>query len=455
MSIYITPADIILLSKIILNNLFENVFPNGYLKNKLCVFLYTPLDKVLSSKMSIYPPPSQFLSQFNNTDYTEYLTNLDVASADLRYCKLTGSIISGVCTFSAGLFTDRIFDSGNTFSVPSSSGQLALTSDIPSLGNYVDLSSAQSITGLKTFSTNPLFSNGSLSLPSSSGTIALLSDITTPSGLSMVDGSESSPSLNFISDTNTGIYRIGNDNIGISLGGVKEIDISQTRLETISPIYLPDGAQSSPSLAFSGDTYTGFWKTTGEGIGISCGTVTNNSWLRVQGFNTPTNGVILKNGPESQQISFDGANDRIDIDAGTIRITSGNDLVLNNGNAISDLEENTWTPSFSNTSNINSISNVVARYVRCNDTITCYLTVDIQLTTASTYSFDFTTPFSTTNNQAGIGRIQRNNNTSISNSGQVAGDVSSTTKAAVIGESTASSLQSYNLFYIYNLAGNS
>lgn len=47
-------------------------------------------------------------------------------------------------------------------------------------------------------------------------------------GIGVSDGTVSAPGINFSSDTNTGIYRIGADNIGVSLGGAKVIDIGTT-----------------------------------------------------------------------------------------------------------------------------------------------------------------------------------------------------------------------------------
>ena len=47
-----------------------------------------------------------------------------------------------------------------TYTMPNASGTLALTSDIPSLANYVTLNGAQTITGIKTFTNEQLFGNG-------------------------------------------------------------------------------------------------------------------------------------------------------------------------------------------------------------------------------------------------------------------------------------------------------
>ena len=66
--------------------------------------------------------------------------------------------------------------------LPSSAGTLALLSDIPSLDNYVTLDGAQSITGVKTFSSAPVISSitnssATLTVPSTTGTLALVSEV--------------------------------------------------------------------------------------------------------------------------------------------------------------------------------------------------------------------------------------------------------------------------------------
>jgi hypothetical protein len=42
------------------------------------------------------------------------------------------------------------------------------------------------------------------------------------------DGTVSAPSMTFTNDTNTGIYRIGNDTLGITTGGVQRVQVSDT-----------------------------------------------------------------------------------------------------------------------------------------------------------------------------------------------------------------------------------
>lgn len=45
-------------------------------------------------------------------------------------------------------------------------------------------------------------------------------------GVGLGDGSVSAPAVNFTADTNTGIYRIGADNLGVAANGAKVVDVS-------------------------------------------------------------------------------------------------------------------------------------------------------------------------------------------------------------------------------------
>jgi hypothetical protein len=84
---------------------------------------------------------------------------------------------------STAIFGSTIGNGTYTYTLPGATGTLALTSDIPSLANYVTLNGTQTITGAKTFQTSTIFSstigNGTYTytLPSATGTLALTSQI--------------------------------------------------------------------------------------------------------------------------------------------------------------------------------------------------------------------------------------------------------------------------------------
>ncbi len=92
-----------------------------------------------------------------------------------------------------------------------------------------------------------------------------------PSGmvLRFPDGSASSPSLTFTVDTNTGLYRIGSDNIGVSTGGTLRFDVSTTAVTSTLAIVLPVGAVGTPSLTFTGDTTSGLYRIGANNVGVA------------------------------------------------------------------------------------------------------------------------------------------------------------------------------------------
>jgi hypothetical protein len=145
--------------------------------------------------MASYPPPSQKnVPIFNTSDFETGNTSLTLTTADARYLQLSGGVERGLVTFQAGLSTASISNAGNAFTMPSSSGQLALVSQIPSSANFVTTNTNQNITGNKTFSqaallmtdgsaraatfaVSALSGNWIYTFPNKTGTIAMLSDI--------------------------------------------------------------------------------------------------------------------------------------------------------------------------------------------------------------------------------------------------------------------------------------
>ena len=62
------------------------------------------------------------------------------------------------------------------------------------------------------------------------GDLEVQGDIVLTNGYKAVDGSAAAPSFSFASDTNTGIYRVGADSLGISTNGVVRATVSNTGL---------------------------------------------------------------------------------------------------------------------------------------------------------------------------------------------------------------------------------
>lgn len=269
--------------------------------------------------MSAYPPPQEFNPVFNESEYNTSNDGLTQASGDLRYLKLTGGVLSGLTTFSSGLQTPNIYNAGNTFSVPSSSGQLALVSQIPSSSGFVDTTTNQSINGIKTFSTNPIISAISnsgfdLSIPTITGadTIASLGltqtfsatkNFTALTGLATAgvyprtsastqySSTFTTPAIQIGGSTNDGIYSSGTDIIDIGVNGTNYISLQPQGIYrfvggTIDPaivfnqrIQVLNGASSATSPAIQIDNQnSGFYRVNQGTIGIGISGVATGRW---------------------------------------------------------------------------------------------------------------------------------------------------------------------------------
>jgi CRISPR/Cas system-associated exonuclease Cas4 (RecB family) len=73
-------------------------------------------------------------------------------------------------------------------------------------------------------------------------------------GIGVADGTVSAPAVNFSNDTNSGVYRIGADNIGVSVNGAKVLDIGTGGLSVVGaflPTASDGGALGSATLMWS------------------------------------------------------------------------------------------------------------------------------------------------------------------------------------------------------------
>ena len=161
---------------------------------------------------------------------------MDQAAADARYVNIDGDTISGTLNFS----------SYGTRSAP-----------IITIGtSYTGIYSANAGADLS-FSTN---SNNVLRL--ATGLITSFAPITIP------DGSSVAPSLNFTSNTNTGIYNSGNA-FGVTVGGAVRFTSSITGFNLSQPLKVGvDGTTTVPALGF-GLEQSGLYRKSAGNISMS------------------------------------------------------------------------------------------------------------------------------------------------------------------------------------------
>lgn len=90
-----------------------------------------------------------------------------------------------------------------------------------------------------------------------------------------IDGAgAASPAFAFVSDTNTGMYAIGSDRLGFSLGGVLTLDLNNN-LGTGHQLNLgSDGTTTLPRLSWAADPDTGIYRSAANTLAITAGGTT-------------------------------------------------------------------------------------------------------------------------------------------------------------------------------------
>lgn len=87
------------------------------------------------------------------------------------------------------------------------------------------------------------------------------------------NGSNGAPALSFSGDTNTGIYNVGADNIGVATNGTLRWDISTTAITMTLPQLGAAGSNTAPAYSFSGDPNTGAYNSGGDQFSIAANAV--------------------------------------------------------------------------------------------------------------------------------------------------------------------------------------
>jgi hypothetical protein len=84
-------------------------------------------------------------------------------------------------------------------------------------------------------------------------------------------GTAALPSLHPGTDTNTGIYSPGADQVAISTNGTGRLTVSTTAVSSTLAVDHPLGAVGTPSITFTGDLNTGFWSPAADTLAASTG----------------------------------------------------------------------------------------------------------------------------------------------------------------------------------------
>lgn len=123
-----------------------------------------------------------------------------------------------------------------------------------------------------------LDSDGQLDLAANNAIGLTLTPVAAPQTL-VLDGTNALPSKSFISDPDTGIYRIGVNQLGIATGGTQRFDLSSSGLNLAPPLFAADGAVGGPTYSFTNDTDTGIYRIGTNQLGMSSGNSLVMDWV--------------------------------------------------------------------------------------------------------------------------------------------------------------------------------
>jgi len=135
--------------------------------------------------------------------------------------------------------------------------------------------------------TSTLTAGTGISIANAAGSITINA---TDGNITLDDGTAAAPALNFTNDPDTGIYRIGANNIGVAANGAKVLDIATTGLgitglATISSTTASTGVGTG-ALQVAGGIYAGAASVFGANVKL-------NGALLIANINSIDNGVTL------------------------------------------------------------------------------------------------------------------------------------------------------------------
>lgn len=78
------------------------------------------------------------------------------------------------------------------------------------------------------------------------------------------DGTEERPEFTFRDDLSTGLYRLGDGNIGVATLGERRLDIDTERIDFTLPMHGPDGSAAAPTYSFTNYPTNGMYVFTGH-----------------------------------------------------------------------------------------------------------------------------------------------------------------------------------------------
>jgi hypothetical protein len=240
--------------------------------------------------MADYPPPQESNPIWNPANFLYGSSNLTIDTANSLYIKKTGAdtavgpltikndlTIQGEMYASAGLVSAPSY----SFTSETNSGlyrnaagdlrisilgadSLGITAGIVNIYDYVRGGHGSQVAPIYSFRGNS--DTGVYSLGAGSGGIGFSTGTDLCCYMQYKrsyfgDGTGAAlPSISFINENNTGLYRAGVNDLRISVNGVDRIQQSTTATQINQPLLLSNGSVSNPAYSFASETSLGWYR---------------------------------------------------------------------------------------------------------------------------------------------------------------------------------------------------
>lgn len=154
--------------------------------------------------------------------------------------------------------------------------------------------------------------------------------------LALSDGTVALPALTFVLDPDTGVYRIGANDVAVSVGGIKSAEFFNNT--GVGQSLFADGSVGIPGISFSQDLDTGMYRGASNDLGITVGGV-----LAMEFFNNAgaTQALLVDGLVGKPSLGFS-----LDTDTGFYRAGSGRMRWVGNGGVLLDIDQVASTATF-------------------------------------------------------------------------------------------------------------
>lgn len=169
------------------------------------------------------------------------------------------------------------------------------------------------------------------------------------------NGSAPAPTYSFSSDPNTGIYLVGADTLGLATGGSLRFAFTTTAMSSTLNWSGPNGSAGAPALTFDADQNTGIYRVGADQFGISTGgvnrvTIDDTALASAQEITAPS--ALISGAVIAGSSTFTGSMSAgSGVIAGLLNLTGGQlefpatQVPSTDAHTLDDYEEGTWTPT--------------------------------------------------------------------------------------------------------------